>query len=270
MNSNPLEKLVDIGANLTNPVFKNRMPQVLLEARQAGVEKIVITGTNLAESKAAAELAANHPAQLYATAGVHPHDASSWDSHHQSALSELSQRPQVVAIGECGLDFNRNYSSPEEQRLAFTAQLELAVTTQLPVFLHERDAFADMHSVLSEYRPQLSDAVVHCFTGNTEQALAYLELDCHLGITGWACDERRGADLQAAVPHIPSERLMIETDAPYLLPRTLRPRPKSRHNQPAYLPEVARIVAELRNTTLTELSEQTWATSCRFFRLSQP
>lgn len=261
--------LIDIGINLTNKAFTNQEANIVNKAHAAGISKLIITGTNLAESQQAAELAASltasTPATLFSTAGVHPHDASEWSDAHKTAILALAQKPHVVAIGECGLDYNRNYSTPDEQRSAFIAQIEIAIETQLPMFLHERDAFDDMHAILNEYRAPLKNVVIHCFTGNPEQAQAYIDVDCHLGITGWVCDERRGQDLQAAVKTIPSERLMLETDAPYLLPRTSRPKPKSRHNLPEYLPEVAQAVAELRSENIAIVAQESTTVTQHFF-----
>lgn len=261
--------LIDIGVNLTNPAFKNSVSQLLEDAASVGVKRLIVTGTSVQESRAANVLCQVHPKQLWSTAGVHPHDASTWSATSLQALKELAQHNATVAIGECGLDFNRNYSTPDEQKIAFEQQLQLAVDTQMPIFLHERDAFVDMQAMLREYRPELRGAVVHCFTGNPDQAAAYLELNCHLGVTGWVCDERRGQDLQAAVKIIPDNRIMLETDAPYLLPRTLRPKPKSRHNTPVYLPEVLKVTAELRQQSAQELADVATANTERFFELAK-
>jgi TatD DNase family protein len=204
---------------------------------------------------------------LYATAGVHPHNARSCDQRTIATLRELLAHPEVVALGECGLDYNRNFSPRPVQDRWFEAQLELAVETQRPLFLHERDAHAPFLALLSKYRPRLKAAVVHCFTGTLEEARAYLDLDLHLGITGWINDDRRGQPLRQVVRQLPLDRLMLETDAPFLLPRDMLPRPKEGRNEPAYLPHVLRRVAEAMGKTAEEVAHETTQTARRFFAL---
>ncbi|HTM21186.1 MAG TPA: TatD family hydrolase, partial [Kofleriaceae bacterium] len=200
--------LVDIGVNLTSKQFRVDLDQVIARARAAGVD-MVITGTSVDGSAAAAELAARE--RLHATAGVHPHQASTWDDAAAAGVRALAARPEVVAVGECGLDFNRNYSPPEAQLHCFAAQLDLAVDLGLPVFLHERDASAALLELVRPRRGRLTRACVHCFTGSADELDAYLALDLHIGITGWICDERRGLHLRELVARIPGDRLMIET-----------------------------------------------------------
>ncbi|MCC5862027.1 MAG: TatD family hydrolase [Gammaproteobacteria bacterium] len=262
-----MPELIDIGANLTHESFAPDLGAVLARAGDAGVTRMIVTGSTLAHSSAAAHLAAVHAGVLYATAGVHPHHAREFTPADLPGLRALAAAPGVVAIGECGLDYFRNYSSPAEQERAFTAQLELAVELQLPVFLHQRDAHDRFMGILRDYRDQLGHAVAHCFTAGQRELWAYLDLDLHIGITGWICDERRGSHLEPLVRDIPEDRLMLETDAPYLLPRDLRPRPKSRRNEPAYLPHILAKVATCRDTTAAALAASTTATAERFFAL---
>jgi TatD DNase family protein len=170
-------------------------------------------------------------------------------------------------VGECGLDYFRNFSPPEAQRAAFAAQLEIAAEVHKPVFLHQRDAHGDFTAILRDYRTSLTGGVAHCFTGSRPELEDYLALDLYIGVTGWVNDERRGQDLRAAVPHIPGDKLMLETDAPYLLPRDLVPHPKSRRNEPAYLPHIARTVAQLRGESLEAVAASTTRTATLFFHL---
>jgi TatD DNase family protein len=240
---------------------------VLRHAARAGVHRMIVTGTSVAATSAALALHRAHPDRLFATAGLHPHHASEFDTATALALRELASQPGIVAIGECGLDYNRNFSPREAQLVAFRAQLQLAVDLQMPVFLHQRDAHADFMMVLREFRSGLVDAIAHCFTGQRNELEDYLQLDLAIGITGWICDERRGQHLQELMPLIPAGRLMIETDAPYLLPRTLKPTPRTRRNEPAFLPEVAATVARSRNETVEQLAASSTAAAVRFFRL---
>ncbi|MNE02697.1 Tat-linked quality control protein TatD [compost metagenome] len=172
-------------------------------------------------------------------------------------------------MGECGLDFNRDFSPRPQQERALEEQLALACELGRPVFLHEREASERLLAILGEFRDRLPAAVVHCFTGEKRALYAYLDLDLHIGITGWICDERRGSHLHPLVREIPAGRLMLESDAPYLLPRTLRPRPKHGHNEPAFLSEVLNEVARHRNETPETLAAHSTACARAFFGLPE-
>jgi TatD DNase family protein len=260
--------LVDIGSNLTHESFTADLDAVMARARLAGVRRQVVTGADLAGSAKAADLAREHRHQLWSTAGVHPHYAQTFDPAQRAALLDLLSRPHVVAVGECGLDYYRDLSPRTAQRSAFTAQLEIAVECRKPVFLHQRDAHADFLAVLQDYAPRLKGGVAHCFTGGRAELEAYLELGLYIGITGWACDERRGLELRKAVPLIPANRLLLETDAPYLLPRDLTPKPKSRRNEPCYLPHIALSVANLRGETVEAVGKSTTCNAQALFALT--
>lgn len=257
--------LVDIGANLAHDSFDEDREQVLQRAAAAGVARIIITGSSDDSNARAAALAATKPGILYSTAGVHPHHASDYTGHSDALIRSLLQQDAVVAVGECGLDYFRNFSPRDAQLDAFRRQLEIATDCGKPVFLHQRDAHDDFVEVLEPALPHLSRAVAHCFTGEGESLREYLELGLYIGITGWICDERRGRHLQDIVAIIPDERLMIESDAPYLLPRSLRPKPRSRRNEPAYLPEVLRVVAEARAQTVEHVARISSENALRFF-----
>ncbi|WP_319783083.1 TatD family hydrolase [Oceanisphaera sp. IT1-181] len=257
--------MIDIGVNLTDRQFDEDRDQVIARAKAAEVSALILTGTNLAASQIAADYAASQPGFCYATAGIHPHDAKSFDEQSLSALCALAQRTEVVAIGECGLDFNRDFSPRPQQEAVFEAQLALAAELQLPVFMHCRDAHQRFMDILTPWREKLPAAVLHCFTGNEDELKDCLALDLHIGITGWICDERRGQTLQQLVSLIPANRLMIETDSPYLLPRDLAMKPKSRRNEPAYLGHIAHRIAACRGENPDQLIADTSATSRAFF-----
>lgn len=260
-------ELIDIGANLSHESFAQDLPAVLHGAWVKGVRRMVVTGTSIASSHAALQLHIAHPTRLYATAGIHPHHASELDAAGIETLRELLSQPGVVAIGECGLDYYRNFSPREAQIRAFRAQLELAAATRKPVFLHQRDAHEDFVAILREFRAGLTDAVAHCFTGHANELDDYLEAGLSIGITGWICDERRGQHLLPLMRRIPAERLMIESDAPYLLPRSLKPRPSTRRNEPAFLTEVASTIAAARGQDYEEFAKSSTASAVRFFGL---
>jgi len=260
-------ELIDIGCNLTHDSFDSDREQVLERAHEAGVTQMIVTGASEEGSKAALDLACEYPGVLFATAGVHPHRASSFGDETEALLRTLSSEKPVVAVGETGLDYFRDLSPRDAQQDAFSRQLEIGIESGLPVFLHMRDAHEDFHAILREMRDRLSDVVVHCFTGNREELHDYLDLDCHIGITGWICDERRGTHMKEFLDDIPGDRLMIETDAPYLKPRDLRPRVKSHRNEPRWLPWILNAVAEARGEDPEALARQTTANARRFFKI---
>ena len=259
--------LIDIGANLGHHSFDDDLERVLERAREAGVEQYVVTGSDLPSSERAIAIARADENRCFATAGLHPHAAEDWDDALRDLMRAGAAAGDIVALGEMGLDFFRDLSPRARQEQVFAAQLEIACEQALPVFLHQRDAHARFLSILRDYRPRLTRAVVHCFTDDRAALEAYLAADCHIGITGWICDERRGRDLYDSVGLIPDDRLMIETDCPYLLPRTARPKPRTRRNEPAYLPWVLATVAAARGQSIAHVAAITAANARRFFCL---
>jgi TatD DNase family protein len=283
--------LVDIGANLTNKAFRGDREAVLVRAAEAGVAAVLVTGVSARASREAWEIAADHRApakpRLYATAGIHPHHASTIGPEAIAEVRALLDRPEVVAVGECGLDYNRDFSPRDVQRRCFEALLEIAAEVKKPVFLHERDATDDFVTAVARWRPRLpAGGVVHCFTGDRAALQRYLDLDLCIGITGWICDDRRGAHLRDLVKRVPAGRLLVETDAPYLFPRDLlhvrgghpvelppsadSAALRERHvrggrNEPALLPHIARAVAAHRGETVEELARHTTAAASALF-----
>ena len=260
--------MFDIGVNLTSTQFASDRQKVVKRARDAGVTGMLITGTNALESQQAQRLAEAQPGFCWSTAGVHPHHASEWSSEIASTLRRLAEKPEVVAIGECGLDFNRNLSAHGQQEYAFDAQLALAAELNMPVFLHCREAHARFTAVLEPWLPKLPGAVIHCFTGTRDELEACLAMGLSVGITGWVCDERRGLELRELLPLIPADRLLLETDAPYLLPRDMRPRPTSRRNEPCFLPHIVHQVATWRGENAEELAVRIDQNARTLFRLA--
>lgn len=261
----------DIGVNLFSQQFAADRQQVLERAAAAGVTQLVLIGSDLAESKQnllLCQAASQQQAQLtlITTAGVHPHYASQVSDDWLAQLKQLLSANLVAAVGECGLDFNRDFSPRPQQQQIFAEQLQLAVQYKKPVYLHERDAFDSQVALLKHY--QIQHGVAHCFTGNVQQLRAYLDLGLYIGITGWVCDDKRGTELQQAISYIPDDRLLLETDAPFLMPKNMQPKPKSRRNEPANLSYVAQKVAQLKHLSLTELSALTIANSQRLFNFS--
>ncbi len=257
--------MIDIGLNLTHDCFDHDRAELIQRAIDVQVTHMLITGSDLAHSRGACQLAQQYPLQLRATAGVHPHHAKDMTEADIPALRSLLDESLVIAVGECGLDYFRNFSTHEQQEQAFRWQLQLAVDSGKPVFLHERDAHEQFVSIIKEYLPYISGGVAHCFTGTVEQVKSYVDMGLYVGITGWICDERRGQNLRDAVRQIPLDRLLIETDAPYLIPRDLRPKPKSHRNEPMYLPAVLQRIAVCRGEPESDIAEATIANTRRLF-----
>lgn len=256
--------MIDIGVNLNHAYFLDDLPKTLAETHHAGVTDLICIASDLQESQLLSPLCQAND-MLWHTIGCHPHQASSWHHDSLTQASAMLQQSKVVAIGETGLDYNRNYSTPNEQKYAFEQQISLAEEYDLPLYLHEREAHEDMLVRLKAHPDVAKKSIIHCFTGNTEQLNNYLELGLAIGVTGWVCDERRGQDLQHSIPHIPLDKLHLETDAPYLLPRNIRPRPKKNH--PKYLGYVAEEVARLKGMAVEELIQHTRENSLRLFNM---
>lgn len=261
-------KIIDIGINLMHRSFNEDREQVVESAIEAGVTPLIITGTCERSSIEAAKYASRYPNKLFSTAGVHPHDVKSCTHDTIKNLGKLAEKDCVVAIGECGLDYNRDFSPRDMQRKYFEQQIELACNKKLPLFLHERDAFEDFYKILEKYKNDLMNGVVvHCFTGNKEELQAYLDLGCHIGITGWICDERRGKHLIDLVKLIPLNKLMIETDAPFLTPRNLEEKPKNGRNEPKYLVHILDEIAYYLNENIEDLANRVYKNTKLFFSI---
>ena len=267
-------ELFDICVNLAKPRFDADRDEVVARARAAGVAMMAVTGADAEGSDASAALARRHG--FVATAGVHPHHAEEWPAA-APAIRELLARPEVRAVGECGLDFDRMRAPAAAQEAAFEAQIGLAFETGLPLFLHERAATGRMLEMLEAAGRDLPPAVLHCFTGGPSEAEAYLARGLYLGVTGWVCDERRGDALRAAIPRIPAGRLMLETDAPFLYPRDMpKPegtapagKPSRQRNEPAFLPHIAARVADLRDEAPETTARHARDAAMEFFRLDR-
>lgn len=259
--------MIDIGVNFINKRMASKQTALINQAKTVGVTGIIATGTTLSNSIKTADLVKKHKGYLYMTAGVHPHYASEWSNKHRETIIELAKNDYVVAIGECGLDFDRMHSPKEVQIDVFRKQLDIARELDLPVFLHERAAVEDFLKVFEDYTDLIERSIVHCFTGNKETLQKYLDLGFMIGITGWVADNRRGEPLREALQICPLDRICIETDAPFLTPHNLPHRPS--HNEPKYLPYVAKKLAEVKGVDVEEVIERTKENTIRFFNLKR-
>lgn len=259
--------LVDIGINLAHDSYDHDRIEVVERALAAGVRRMVVTGSSLDSTRRAIDLCRQWPVLMRATAGIHPHHAQDFPDHQLPELAELLSDPMVTSAGECGLDYFRDFSPRDEQRRAFMRQLELAASMRKPVFLHQRDAHADFLAILRDYLPSLPAAVVHCFTGTGPELDDYLALGLYVGLTGWICDERRGTGVRDLIPRIPLERMMIETDGPYLMPRNIRPRPSHRRNEPMHLPYIFDAICTARSEPAVTIAAAITRNALNFFNL---
>lgn len=261
-------QLIDIGVNLTNHRLYDRLQSVIDDAQHNNIIHQIITGTSIESSERAVEISNKYPGYFSSTAGCHPHDAKDFKAEHRQQLIDLSNHDSVVAIGECGLDFNRNFSPQPIQISVFEQQIEIAQTVNLPLFMHQRDAHQTFIDILTTHRDEYSSGVIHCFTGDKYQLKDCLDLGLYIGITGWICDHRRNAELKDALRYLPVDRLMVETDSPYLLPRTIKPKPKSNTNFPAYLPWVVKMISEILDVSEKQIAQQTRENTSEFFSLT--
>ena len=252
--------MFDIGANLTSSHFSDDLDSVLDESFEAGVKKICITSSNLQDVRNAKKITERNK-NLYYSVGFHPHNAKDFKIEFLKDMSIYLNDPKAICLGEMGLDFNRNFSSKEEQILCFESQLSLANSINKPLFLHQRDAHEEFLSILDNYKFN-QKLIVHCFTGNLSELEDYLKRDFYIGITGWVCDLKRGLDLRECINHIPQDKLLIETDSPYLSPRK-----KIRRNEPKFLIDVAEEVARLRKQTKESIVKSSYENSLNFFNL---
>ena len=254
----------DIGANLTHESFDKDFNKVIEEAKMYDVKKICITSTSIEDTKISLKLLEKKEDFFITTCGIHPHYADSFKESNIEEIKKLSEHAAIKAIGETGLDFNRNFSKKENQILCFNSQIEVAQELNLPLFLHQRDAHKDFMDCFKNIDLKVN-AVVHCFTGEKEEFYEYLDKGFWIGFTGWICDPVRGKHMIDLLSNMPLDRIMIETDSPYLLPKNLKI--KGRRNEPKFIVEVAKKIAKLQNKNLDEISQIFFENSMRFFNL---
>ena len=258
--------LFDIACNFSSERFDNDLEEVIQKAKNNNVTKFLVVSASLKDTEKVYRIYRDNKDSCFFTIGVHPHHANEFDSLSSEEMIKLIKEYKPHSVGETGLDFFRNISSYEKQIFAFEQQIKIAIKTNLPLFLHQRDAHDDFMKIISKYKNDIPKAVVHCFTGTQKELDDYLEMGFHIGLTGWICDERRNVDLRKSLINIPIEKLMIETDCPYLIPRNLKDKPKNNRNEPSYLPHIANEIASLINIDISELTNTTYKNSMNFFK----
>lgn len=256
--------LFDSHCHLDDPSYRGDIDAVLDRARASGVSRMMTIGVTLETSHRAVALAETRPG-VYASVGVHPHDAHACSDEILDQLTALARRPAVRAWGETGLDFNRMHSPREEQEKWFVHQLETAADLGLPMIFHERDSQGRFLELLQACPPSAGAAVIHCFSGTRSELMRYLDMGYYIGITGIITLQERGELLRRMAPLIPADRLLVETDAPYLTPQPERRR--FRRNEPAFVRSVLLKLAEVRGEEPAELARVVFANTCRLYRI---
>jgi TatD DNase family protein len=260
-----MNNLFDIACNFSSDRFEKDLNKVIKRAKDNNVTKFLLVSASLKDAEKVNKIYQDNKDSCFLTIGAHPHHANEFNSSSPSEMKRLIDEYKPHSVGETGLDFFRNISSYEEQLFAFEEQIRIAIETNLPLFLHQRDAHDDFMKIISKYKNDISKAVVHCFTGTQKELDDYLEMEFSIGLTGWICDERRNIDLRKSLKNIPLDKLMIETDCPYLIPRNLNNKPKNNRNEPAYLPHIANEIALLINLDKDKLIDITYKNSINFF-----
>ena len=258
-----MTKLFDIACNFTSERFNSDLDDVISNAIENNVEKFLVVSAELGDTEKIQKIKQKYPENCFITLGVHPHHAKTFNDESALIMDKHIKNIDPNSIGETGLDFFRNISSYEEQMYAFNEQIKLAIKFNKPLFLHQRESHEDFIKVLKNYTEDLPPCVVHCFTGTQDELDAYLEIGFFIGLTGWICDERRNKDLRSSIKNIPLDKLMIETDCPYLIPKNLKT--KNNRNEPKHLPHIANEISLLMNIPLDEIILRTYNNSIKFF-----
>ena len=256
---------IDIACNFTHESFKDNLDEIIFNAELEGVEKFVLLCASLADLEPIQIIQNKHPEKYFISAGIHPHHANEiLETNYEGLLAKLkSTTPN--AIGETGLDYFRNISPPDIQRKSFNMHIEIAKELKLPLYLHQRDSHKDFVDIIKQNISNFPKFVVHCFTGTQDELDDYLDLGAYIGLTGWICDAKRNIDLRKSIKNIPIDRMMIETDCPYLIPKNLPIKPKKNINEPKYLPHIANEIAELKGIEIEELKIATRENAIKFF-----
>lgn len=257
--------LIDSHAHLTYPPFVRRVPEVLQRCRDAGVEQVITVGTDLADARQAVALAENHSTRIHVAAGFHPHEAGKVTDEDLAAMVELWAHPKVVALGEMGLDYHYDFAERDAQRTVFGRQLAEAADRPEPVVIHSREALDDTIRILVAHGFAQRPMVFHCFTGTAEEAERIATHGWRISFTG-VVTFRRSDELREIARAYPMDKLMVETDAPYLSPEPVR---NQRPNEPAFVAHTARFLAALRGEPFEAFAEQTARNTREFFRLGR-
>ena len=261
-----MHEIADIACNFTSERFDKDLDKVINRAIINKITKFGLICSQMSDLNKLLKIYEQYSKNMFYTIGVHPHHANEINDDYLKKLKDEITNNNPHAIGETGLDFFRNLSTYEEQIYAFEEQIKIAIDTNKPLFLHQRDSHDDFIKILRKYSSDISKAVVHCFTGTQEQLDDYLELDCYIGVTGWICDEKRNVKLRKTIKNIPLEKLMIETDCPYLIPKNLVEKPKNNRNEPSNLNHIINEISDLMEIDIDILRKQTFINTINYFK----
>ena len=261
-----MHEIADIACNFTSERFNKDLDDVIKRAIANKITKFGLICSRMSDLNKLLKIYKQYSKSMFYTIGVHPHHANEINDGYLKKLKNVITTYNPHAIGETGLDFFRNLSTYEQQIYVFEEQIKIAIDTNKPLFLHQRDSHDDFIKILRKYSSDISKAVVHCFTGTQGQLDDYLELDCYIGITGWICDEKRNVELRKAIKKIPLEKLMIETDCPYLIPKNLVEKPKNNRNEPTNLNHIINEIAVLMEIDVDILRKQTFENTINYFK----
>ena len=261
-----MHEVADIACNFTSERFDKDLDEVINRAVANKITKFGLICSRMSDLNKLLKIYEQYSKNMFYTIGVHPHHANEINDDYLKKLKDEITTNNPHAIGETGLDFFRNLSTYDEQIYAFEEQIKIAIDTNKPLFLHQRDSHDDFIKILKKYSSDISKAVVHCFTGTQEQLDDYLELDFYIGVTGWICDEKRNVELRKTIKNIPLEKLMIETDCPYLIPKNLVEKPKNNRNEPSNLNHIINEIAELMEIDIDILRKQTFVNTINYFK----
>ena len=261
-----MHEVADIACNFTSERFDKDLDEVINRAVANKITKFGLICSRMSDVNKLLKIYEQYSKNMFYTIGVHPHHANEINDDYLKKLKIEITTNNPHAVGETGLDFFRNLSTYEEQIYAFEEQIKIAIDTNKPLFLHQRDSHDDFIKILRKYSSDISKAVVHCFTGTQEQLDDYLELDFYIGVTGWICDEKRNVELRKTIKNIPLEKLMIETDCPYLIPKNIVEKPKNNRNEPSNLNHIINEIAELMEIDIDILRKQTFVNTINYFK----
>ena len=260
-----MAEFIDIACNFTHPSLRINLDEIVKNAEAVNVKKFVLLSASLKDLEPIQEIHSLDRSKFFTTAGIHPHHANEINALNGRSLQSLLQSSNPNVIGETGLDYFRNISPPETQRESFKMHIEIAQELNLPLYLHQRDAHEDFVRIIKNYGDEFPKFIVHCFTGTQQQLDDYLDLGAYIGLTGWICDEKRNQNLRASIKNIPLDKIMLETDCPYLLPKNLPNKPKKNINEPKYLPHIALEVSTLMSVKLEDLQVNAYTNTIKFF-----
>ena len=259
-------KLFDSHCHLDDRKYNEDLDEVIKRGIDSGVAGVMIVGITKETSEKALYMAEtlHYPGiEFYASVGIHPHDAKTCSESTLKYLSKLAKKNKVYAWGEIGLDFNRMYSPQKVQEHWLIKQIEEASKAELPLIFHERDSNGRFLEILKYYKNDLTKSVIHCFSGSKSELYEYLDLGLYIGITGIITIKKRGVFLREIAPFIPEDKILIETDAPYLTPAP--PKNRTRRNEPAFVKHVLDKLALVRKQEPEYLSEKIWENTCNMY-----